>query len=135
MYEKKISYLSDDDRTLFSTTFKYNVIFGILFVMIFFTLLLIKKDHYYENVISFVDKKNATIIASQEILLEIKKNNTIFLNSVAYQYSIDKISEEENIYLVDIHFDIEIDIDVLQYQIKLEQENLANYIIRIIKGG
>ena len=106
-----------------------------LFVMIFFTLLLIKKDHYYENVISFVDKKSATIIASQEILLEIKKNNTIFLNSVAYQYSIDKISEEENIYLVDIHFDIEIDIDVLKYQIKLEQENLANYIIRIIKGG
>ncbi len=133
MYEKKINIFNDIDRKIFNITFKYNIVFLITLLIFTFTLILWKKDYYYENIISFVDNKNALIIVDKKNINMIN-NKVLWLNNMEIKYYIDKTEERENDYILSIHFDNEILTKTPVYKILLKKESLLEYVIRIIKG-
>ena len=134
MYEKKINILNQFDRELSHESFKYNVLFASLTIVIIFMLLFIKKTYYYQNIIQFKDNKNATIMVSMSDVDIIKNHNTLIFNNLSMKYNIDKIEEMEDVYLFSIHFDIEVSIKSNVYKILLYEESLFKYVTRIIGG-
>lgn len=134
MYEKKINILNQFDRELSHESFKYNVLFASLTIVIIFMLLFIKKTCYYQNIIQFKDNKNATIMVSMSDVDIIKNHNTLIFNNLSMKYNIDKIEEMEDVYLFSIHFDIEVSIKSNVYKILLYEESLFKYVTRIIGG-
>ncbi len=134
MYEKKISIFNDIDRKIFGVTYKYTVIFLVMLLIIIFTLILWKKDYYCENVISYVDNKNAIIIVSREHFNYVNKANKLWLNDGEFTYHIDKVEEREDNYILNVHFDNEIITKTPVYKVLLKKETFLEYIIRIVKG-
>ena len=134
MYEKKISVFNNIDRKVFNITFKYNVIFLSILLIVIFTLILWKKDYYIKNIINFIDSKSALIIVDKDNFNIVNKSNKLWLNNGEFTYYIDKVDEKENDYILNIHFDNEIVVRTPIYKILLKKESLLEYIIRIIKG-
>lgn len=134
MYEKKINIFNDFDRVIMKDTFKYNVVFAIILLIIVFSLLFIKKKYYYQNIINFKDNKNAILIVNNENIEIVKKHNELIFNNLSMKYYIDNIEENDNNYLVSVHFDIGINIQDNVYKILLYDETLIKYIIRVIGG-
>lgn len=134
MYEKKINIFNDFDREIMKDTFKYNVVFAIILLIIVFSLLFIKKKYYYQNIINFKDNKNAILIVNNENIEIVKKHNELIFNNLSMKYYIDNIEENDNNYLVSVHFDIGINIQDNVYKILLYDETLIKYIIRVIGG-
>ena len=117
MYEKKINIFNDFDRVIMKDTFKYNVVFAIILLIIVFSLLFIKKKYYYQNIINFKDNKNAILIVNNENIEIVKKHNELIFNNLSMKYYIDNIEENDNNYLVSVHFDIGINIQDNVYKI------------------
>lgn len=134
MYEKKINIFNDFDRVIMKDTFKYNVVFAIILLIIVFSLLFIKKKYYYQNIINFKDNKNAILMVNNENIEIVKKHNELIFNNLSMKYYIDNIEENDNNYLVSVHFDIGINIQDNVYKILLYDETLIKYIIRVIGG-
>ena len=134
MYEKKINIFNDIDRKIFNIAFKYNIIFLIVLLIVVFTLVLWKKDYYYENIINFIDNKSALIVVNKKNINMVNNNKTLLLNNMEIKYYIDKIEERENDYILTIHFDNDIVTKTPIYKILLKKESLLEYVIRIIIG-
>ena len=134
MYEKKINLFNSVDREIMNNTFKYNVCFFIILLLIFFSLFFIKINNYYENNISFINDKNAVIIIDKNYLERIKNNNKILLNDVCFDFNIDKIEEIEKGYLININFESELNLNTSMYKIYLDSESLFKFIVETIKG-
>lgn len=135
MYEKKINIFNKIDRELMVDSFKYNVtIFTILLIIISLSFF-IKKKFFYQNTINYVDNKNAILLVDKQNINIVKEYQELIINNLSMNYNIDTIEENDNYYLVKIHFDIEINSKALLYKIMLQDETLIKYIIRIIKGG
>lgn len=116
-------------------TFRYCVISLLLIIALISSLLIVKKDRIYQNKISFIDGKNALVLVDKNILSNIKDNKKIIINDISYEYSIEKIEENEEVYLVSIKFIVELqNIKANVYEINLGNESLLKYIIRIMKG-
>lgn len=133
MYVKKINLFNDSDRFIFNKTFIYNMIFIIILLEILLLLTLIKKDIYYQNIITFIDSKNACIYVEKDYLNSIKDKKKLIINDIDYEYNIEKIEEKNDIYFVYISFDIELKINEDYYKIFMGKEKLIEYFIRIIK--
>ena len=134
MYEKKINILNQFDRELSHDSFKYNIVFASLTIVIIFTLLFIKKTYYYQNIIQFKDNQNATITVIKSDADIIKNHNILIFNNLSMKYNIDKIEEMDDVYLFSIHFDMGVSIKSNIYTILLYEESLFKYVIRIIGG-
>ena len=134
MYEKKINIFNDSDRELVSNAFKYNICFFTIMIIIIMMLVFIKKECYYQNIISFIDENNANIIVNKENIDIIKNHNELLLNDLSIKYNIDNIKENDDYYLLKIHFDIGINSSQNIYKIYLNNEPLIKYIIRVIGG-
>ena len=135
MYVKKINLFNDSDRFIYNKTFVYNLIFIIILLVILLALILIKKDIYYQNVITFTDNKSACIYVEKDYLNSIKNKKKIIIDDVDYEYNIEKIEEKKDIYFVYINFNIELKIDEDYYKIFMGKEKLIEYFIRIIKNN
>ena len=101
--------------------------------VIVITLLIIKKDYYYANSIS-INCNMGTIVVEKNRINDIKEINRMNLGNMIVNYNIEKIQEIEDIYLVDVSFNEEIEINTNIYKIVLFKENILEYIIRIMKG-
>lgn len=134
MYEKKINILNQFDRELSNESFRYNVIFASLTIVIIFMLLFIKKSYYYQNIIDFKDNQNATIVVNKSDADIIKNYNILIYNNLSMKYNIEKIEEMDDAYLFSIHFDIGVSIKSNIYKILLYEESLFKYVTRIIGG-
>ena len=135
MYEKKINIFNDIDRHISNVSFKYNVIFLLILLILVFTLILWKKDYYYQNSITFKDNKNAMIVVDKDKYNNVSKNSILMLDTGEFKYNIDKIDEKDYGYILYIHFDKELNIKTSIYKILLKKESLFEYIIRIIGGN
>ena len=133
MYVKSIKLSNNSDRYLFSLAFKYNLIFIFGLLVILAMIFFIKKEEYYQNIITFINNKEAIIMVEKDYLNIVKEKNKLIMNKISYEYNIDKIEEGENIYFVYIHFDIELNINSEYYKIYLKKERLIEYFIRITR--
>ena len=134
MYEKRINIFNSLDRKVFNIVFKYNIIFLMILLINTFMLILWKKDYYMENIINFIDNKNALIITNKKDFNMVSKSNKLWLNNGEFMYYIDKVEEREKDYVLNVHFNNEILTKAPVYKILLKKESMLEYIIRIIKG-
>ena len=124
----------DEDYLLYEKIIKCNGIFCIL-IIILMGLLFIKKDYYYQNVITFVDKENAIIVVDKKMINKIKESKELIIHVMILKYNVNKIEEKEDLYLVSIHFNVELDIpNAMTYHVFLDKECIIRYILRIMKG-
>ncbi len=114
--------------------YKYIVIVVLVIVLIIILLLVIKKQRYYVNQLEFIDTKNAYIIVDNENLDIIKESKKLYIDDISYDFDIDKIEEKNMIYLVNIHFPIDLLVNTKTCKVYLDNESFMNYIIRIVKG-
>ena len=131
---KKFSNLFDNDYIrIHNSILKYGLICiflgSILFVLLFFY----KKEYRYENVINFISEKEACLIVDSYIKDKIINGNKIELNAVGYDYEVLKV-EESTMYLVYIQFKMDVVVNTNKYSVKLGDESLYKYIVRIMKG-
>ena len=131
---KKFSNLFDNDYIrIHNSILKYGLICiflgSILFVLLFFY----KKEYRYENVINFISEKEACLIVDSYIKDKIINGNKIELNAVWYDYEVLKV-EESTMYLVYIQFKMDVVVNTNKYSVKLGDESLYKYIVRIMKG-
>ena len=134
MYEKKINIFNDEDRKIYNIAFKYNFMFFVILLMIVFSLILWKKDYYYQNIINFLDNKKALIFVNKDYIKEVTSKNSLLINNIDFKYNINKIEEKEDGYILSIDFNKEINIKTNLYKILLRKESLLEYIVRIMKG-
>ena len=134
MYEKKINIFNDEDRKIYNIAFKYNFMFFVILLMIVFSLILWKKDYYYQNIINFLDNKKALIFVNKDYIKDVTSKNSLLINNIDFKYNINKIEEKEDGYILSIDFNKEINIKTNLYKILLRKESLLEYIVRIMKG-
>ena len=116
-------------------SFRYGVISMLALTILVIILSVLKKDYYYQNVISFTDKDKGLLIVEKKYINQLKDCNELFINDMNLFYNIEKIEEIENAYYVHVKFDYDVDkISDVTYKIIFHKENYISYIIRIIKG-
>ena len=116
-------------------SFRYGVISMLALTILVIILSVLKKDYYYQNVISFTDKDKGLLIVEKKYINHLKECNELFINDMNLFYNIEKIEEIENAYYVHVKFDYDVDkISAVTYKIIFHKENYISYIIRIIKG-
>ena len=132
----RIENLFNKDYTLVhDNTLKYGITCLIIGIIIVILLFLINKECFYSNTISFIDKNRAYLIVKKDKMSNITNNKTIMLNNINYEYDVIKVEEKEDLFLVEIIFKInELNINTNKYSIKLSDESIMNYILRIMKG-
>ena len=133
---KKWNNLFDDDYIkIHDCILKYIFICILFFIIISFLLFVLKKECQYQNIIDFINPNEAYLVVDSYIVEKIIDNNKIELDNVMYDYSVLKVTKEEMMYLVYIKFEIdELIVNTNKYSIKLDDESLYKYIIRIMKG-
>ena len=127
-----LNNLFDTDNTqLINTNSKY---LKIMIIIIFLIIILfcIEKDNYYTNTFTIIDDKTF-ILVDKDYINTIKNLNTILIDNIETKYSINNITSENNLYLLDISLNQKINIKNGVYKIKLGKEKLFDYIVRIIK--
>ena len=122
-----------DDIKINRLTIKYSIITVVILIILISLMIIIRKDRYYANRIQFIDNKKAYILVDKNVFEEVKSNNKIILNDISYDFSIEKIEEQE-VMIANITFNQELVVNTNIYKIQLEDENLISYITRIIKG-
>ena len=116
--------------------FRYGIITLLVLGILVIVLNILKKDYYYQNGISLMDKNKAVLMVDKEYINKFKDSSEIIINDIVMNYNIEKIEENDSTYYVDIKFDYEVDkINTSTYKIKFKRENYVSYFIRIIKGG
>ena len=132
---KKIDKLYDNNYIKISyLNFKFEIITFIFLVVILFLLFIIKKDYYYENIFKYQDK-NIVLIMEKDYYKYFQNNKKIKIDDLVIDCNVDKIEEEEGIYLVYGTFNVElVDIKTNKYQFLIKKENILEYILRIMKG-
>ena len=121
----------DTDRIrIMEVNKKYMVLFIVgLFVIV--SLLFIKKNYYYTNTITSVGEENVLVV-EKEMLNNIKNNNKIIVNSIEYDYSINRVEVFDDVCFVYIN-SIQSSISNNTYKIYIGKESVFEYIIRILK--
>ncbi len=127
------SVFNIDDLEIKKTNKKYLIIFVFLMIVLIM-FLLIKKNKYYVNSFTIIDKKIALLVENDRID-DVKENNKIIINNIMCNYSIKKIESVDNSFIVYIKIDVIIDnLSSGKYMINLGKERLFEYVIRIIKN-
>ena len=134
MYEKKISIFDIEDKLLINKTHQYIKLFCIIFAFALVSLVLLEKEHYYENIIEFINDDTAVIIVDKKSINMIKEREKILLGDLLSSYSINKIEESDKNYIVSINIKEKVNIYTNKYRIFLGKEKIIEYIIRILKG-
>lgn len=131
---KKFSNLFDNDYIrIHNSILKYGLICIFLGSILFVSLFFYKKEYRYENAINFISEKEACLIVDSYIKDKIINGNKIELNAVWYDYEVLKV-EESTMYLVYIQFKMDVVVNTNKYSVKLGDESLYKYIVRIMKG-
>lgn len=97
--------------------------------------MVIKNDVIYENSIVFIEKDRANILVDEKMLEKIHQIKEINLLNQKYAFSIEEINKKKEIYFVTIQFPYVVNLNCNTYQIKIGEENILNYFLRVIKGG
>ena len=134
MYEKKISIFDIEDKLLINKTHQYIKLFCIIFAFALVSLVLLEKEHYYENIIEFINDDTAVIIVDKKSINIIKEREKILLGDLLSSYSINKIEESDKNYIVSINIKEKVNIYTNKYRISFEKEKIIEYIIKILKG-
>lgn len=109
---------------------KYIALITVFMAVITISLLL-TKNIYLEN--SFTVMEDKLLLVTNNVNI-IKDNNKIIINDIKYDYSIDKIEQYDNNYLVTVIINNMINnINQGNYKIYLGKERIIDYIIRIIR--
>ena len=125
----------DSDRIIIFHKVKvYGILSVLMVIFLIVGLLLVKKDHIYENNLYFSALDRACLFTNKETLAILKKKKKIFVDKVEYDFIIEKIEKKDNLYLVNISFPIELKTQEEKYQIVLGKESILEFIIRIVKG-
>ena len=115
---------------------KINKKYFIIFIFIFFVILLlliIKKNNYYINTFTIVDN-NIILLVEKDFVNEVKNNKEIIINDIKSGYSINKITIDDDFYLISINLNTKIEnIKNGKFKIYIGKESLFDFIIRIIK--
>ena len=129
--------LFDDDYIRINdVSWRYGLILIIALILLIVILNVLKKDYYYQNIISFIESKKAILIVNKENINKLKEQHEVILNNVCLNYNIEKIEEIDDTYYVNVIFDYEVEkIGAITYKILLKKEKYIDYFIRIIKGG
>ena len=128
-----LNNLFDVDNTELVRINKFYLKMMIIILIIILLLFCIKKDNYYTNNYSVIDG-NLIILVEKEYVDRIKKQNRIVINDIETKYSINSITPEKNIDLLNISLDMTINnMNEGVYKIQLGKERLFDYIVRIIK--
>ena len=111
----------------------YLIVLIVITIIIILTLLTAERDYYYENIISLIDNKIVLIVEKKHIN-DIKNSKKILVNGIESSYSINKITPEKEVCLIDISLKPNIAIDKnYKYKILIRKEKIIEYIIRIIE--
>lgn len=113
---------------------KYGIITLIMVIVILFVLLIIRKNYYYINSISFTGENTGVIIVDKSRINDIKEINKMILGDMVISYNVEKILEKDDVYLLDVKFEEELEVNTNIYKVVLFKENILEYIIRIMKG-
>lgn len=125
------SLFDTDEIELIKVNKKFFKILIIMLLLIIFSLL-IKKTNYYSNTFTISDKK-ALLLVEKDYINEINNNKKIIIDNIENEYSIEKITPSDDIYIVKVKLKTKIDIKSGVYKIYLGKESLFDYIFRIIK--
>ena len=110
----------------------YLIVFLLMMVLLIVVLFL-KKDYYYENSLLF-NEDSIMLLVNKDEINKIKDKQSILINEIRSDYSINRIIEEGNICYVDIDLKTNIsNISQSKYKILLGKETIFEYIVRIIK--
>ena len=112
----------------------YLIITLICLVIIIITMCIIKKNIYYSNKITIIDKNKAALIVIDDYVEDIKKIRKIVVGNISYEYSIEKIEEKDKYYLITIAFQHDVDLKNDTYIVCLKKERLIKYFYQKIKG-
>lgn len=112
---------------------KYAILFTIGFLLIMLLLIFLKKYSFYKNIIMF-DNNEITLFVDKEHVDVIKNGSEIMVDNVNYNYNIEKIEENNDLYLITITFPYEVKLNEKYYKIFIKKESFLNYFIRIIGG-
>ena len=134
--KNRIKNLFDMDyTTMHDITLKYGLICIISSCLLLIIFLLIQKDYTYSNTISFLDEKKAYLVVDQKHVNDITSNHIVMIDNINCEYEVVKIEEKEGFYLVEIQFKKESKfLNTDKYSIKLKNESMIRYILRIMKG-
>ncbi len=110
----------------------YLIVFLIM-MMLLVVVLFLKKDYYYENDLVF-NEDSIILLVDKNDINKIKDKQSILINKIKSDYSINKIIDQGNICYVDINLKTSItNIFQGKYKILLGKETIFEYIIRIIR--
>lgn len=110
----------------------YLIVFLIM-MMLLVVVLFLKKDYYYENDLVF-NEDSIILLVDKNDINKIKDKQSILINKIKSDYSINKIIDQGNICYVDINLKTSItNISQGKYKILLGKETIFEYIIRIIR--
>lgn len=134
--ENKIKNLFDNDYTIMhDITLKYGLTCIIISSLLFVIFLLIQKNYMYSNTISFLDQNKAYLVVNPKHVNDIISNHIVIINNINCEYEVIKTEEKEGFYLVEIQLKKETKfLEANKYSIKLQNESMIRYILRIMKG-
>ena len=116
----------------------YISVVGSLLILLMIVIILIKKNVYYQNNLIITSNQEARLNILLKDLTILDKNKFLLINDDKYYYEIKKIkliNDKDMYYQVWLNLNNDLLINSINtYKIVLYEENIFNYIIRIIKG-
>ena len=126
------SLFNNDEIEIEKTNKKY-LIKLIFLIVIIIALLIIKKDNFYSDSFTIVEN-DITLLVDKNYVNIVKNNSKIMIDNIENEYSINKITSSDNVYMISINLNTKINNIVNgEYKIYLGKESLFDFIVRIIK--
>ena len=112
----------------------YLIITLICLITIIISMCFIKKSIYYSNQITIVDKNKAVLIVRDIYVNDFNRIKKVIIGNISYEYSIEKIEENDKYYLITITFQYDVDFKNDTYLVCLKKERLIKYFYQKVKG-
>lgn len=113
---------------------RFSIIILLIMLFIMVIILFIKKDYYYSNVFK-INGEDIVLLLDKDYVNKIKENKEILIDDIKYDYSIKKLEQLEDSYMISISINTKIEnINQGIYKIMIGKESIFDYIIRIIKN-
>lgn len=130
------TYLENKDENVFTKSFYYSSIVGVLLILVVVFSSCQKKNTYYKDVL-YIENNDIILTIKYDKLEHIVSNNEIIIYDKTYTYRIDSISINNNMeYKIKIllNYNNLYNNVFLDYRILLNEESIWNYIVRVLKG-
>ena len=114
-------------------TKKYLKIFIIIIILLITFLFYIEKNNYYANSL-IIGEDSILLVVDKKMVNEVKNENSLIVNNISSNYSINRIIPDGDICYIDINLETNIlNGQEKEYKIFLGKEKMIEYLIRIIK--